>query len=291
MMEAGLYPGDLQPQDLPLGFQFSQGSLQDFVDCRRRFQLRYIQGVAWPALQTEPAMQNERAMRQGARFHHLVHQHLLGVPASLLANLAQGDDLGRWWQSYLRHVEGLLGSAGKLYPEITLSAPFGEHRLLAKYDLVIAGEAGHFTIIDWKTSARRPRRAWLAERLQTRVYPYLLAHAGKRLGGGEALHPGQIEMLYWFAGHPDLPERFTYSPEQHRENHEYLSTTLDEIERRTRLGDFPLTNDDNRCAFCVYRSLCDRGARAGALDEWEGVQEADEIGIAVDFEHIPEIEF
>ena len=69
---------DSQPREerLPPNFQFSQGSLQDFVDCRRRFQLRYIQGVAWPALQTEPAMENERSMQQGARFHHLVHQHL-----------------------------------------------------------------------------------------------------------------------------------------------------------------------------------------------------------------------
>ena len=47
---------------LPEGFRFSQSSLQDYVDCRRRFQLRYLQNLAWPALQSEPALENERGV-------------------------------------------------------------------------------------------------------------------------------------------------------------------------------------------------------------------------------------
>ena len=42
-------------RNLPDDFHFSQGSLQDYVDCQRRFQLRYLMKLAWPAVDAEPA--------------------------------------------------------------------------------------------------------------------------------------------------------------------------------------------------------------------------------------------
>jgi len=41
---------------LPEGFEFSQGVLQDLVDCPRRFQLQYVQAQPWPAVDVEPAL-------------------------------------------------------------------------------------------------------------------------------------------------------------------------------------------------------------------------------------------
>ncbi len=83
-------------------FLFSQGSLQDYVDCRRRFQLRYLRRVSWPAIQVEPALENERHLQRGAAFHRMIQQHLLGVPAerlsALLSDPAYGEDLRRWWE-------------------------------------------------------------------------------------------------------------------------------------------------------------------------------------------------
>ncbi len=38
---------------LPSDFQFSQSSLQDYVDCPWRFYLRYIRQLAWPAIVAE----------------------------------------------------------------------------------------------------------------------------------------------------------------------------------------------------------------------------------------------
>ena len=83
-------------------FQFSQASLQDFVDCRRRFQLRYLQRLPWPAVESEPVLENERTMRQGAEFHHMIQQHLIGIPAERLSARLEGGDpqaeeLRRWW--------------------------------------------------------------------------------------------------------------------------------------------------------------------------------------------------
>jgi hypothetical protein len=87
---------------LPPGFQFSQGSLQDYIDCHRRFQLRYLVQLAWPAVESEPVLESERFMQQGARFHRMVQQHLLGISAERLAMLAKDEDLLRWWENYLR---------------------------------------------------------------------------------------------------------------------------------------------------------------------------------------------
>ena len=87
---------------LPPGFQFSQGSLQDYVDCPRRFQLRYLLRVAWPALEAEPALENERHLRQGAAFHRLVHQHVLGLPPERLSRTVTDEAVRRWWRNYQR---------------------------------------------------------------------------------------------------------------------------------------------------------------------------------------------
>ncbi|NCT22292.1 PD-(D/E)XK nuclease family protein, partial [bacterium] len=59
-------------------FTFSQSSLQDYADCPRRFQLRYIEQLAWPAVETEPALENERRQQEGLLFHRLAQQHLIG---------------------------------------------------------------------------------------------------------------------------------------------------------------------------------------------------------------------
>jgi hypothetical protein len=280
---------------LPDNFQFSQGSLQDFVDCRRRFQLRYLERRAWPALQTEPAIEAERHMRQGALFHRLVQAHLLGVPAESLASLIQDEDLERWWGHYLQYVGDLTGfqnlSGLELHPEISLSAPLGDYRLLAKYDLVTLQPDGGCTIFDWKTSRQQPKPAWLAERLQTRVYPYLLVQAGAHLNQGEPIQPGKVAMVYWYADHPGQPVRFAYSEADYKKDTDYLHALVESIQSSGD-GQFPLTSDERRCVYCVYRSLCDRGVRAAEMGAFEAaLEEGEEFDFELDFEQIAEIEF
>ncbi len=74
-------------------FSFSQSSLQDYVDCPRRFQLRYIEHLAWPAIETEPLLENERRLREGQQlFHRMVQQHLIGLPVEKLTRMAGTPD-------------------------------------------------------------------------------------------------------------------------------------------------------------------------------------------------------
>jgi hypothetical protein len=279
---------------LPPNFQFSQGSLQDFADCARRFQLKYIEQLAWPAVEAEPALENENHLQQGAVFHRLVQQFLLGVPAEKLTPLAERDaHLGRWWENFLNSIktlEGLGDLPGLVYhPEFSLSAPLGEFRLVGKFDL-LSNIGDQFIIYDWKTSRKQPKRGWIANNLQTRVYPFLLVEAGAYLNGGNPIDPVQIEMVYWFANFPAAPLKFPYSEQQYNADQDYIRSLMNEIKALDETP-APLTENQKRCRFCVYRSLCNRGVEAGPLAEFKNEEEPDLFDFELDFEQIAEIEF
>jgi CRISPR/Cas system-associated exonuclease Cas4 (RecB family) len=284
---------------LPTHFQFSQASLQDYVDCPRRFQLRYVLQLAWPAQEVEPALENEQHMRQGAAFHRLIHRHVLGISAEDLSRTVQEPDLRRWWHNYLERRPQELPETR--YPEVVLSAPLAGYRLVARYDLIASDAGRRAVILDWKTSRKRTKREVLAERLQTKVYPYLLVRAGAHLNGGQAIASEQVEMIYWFADYPEEPARFGYDAAQYDADEAYLTSLVEEI---AGLGDedFPLTAQDRRCKFCPYRSLCQRGVRAGTLDEvldealdaaLQALEDEADAGDAfdIDFEQIAEVEY
>jgi hypothetical protein len=116
--------------------------LQDYADCPRRFQLRYLLQLAWPALAAEPADEYEAQTRDGETFHRLAQQHTLGIIPWQDQPQLDADPLAEWWRAYLADPPADLPAIR--LPEITLSAPLGDHRLSAKYDLLALdpGEAG-----------------------------------------------------------------------------------------------------------------------------------------------------
>ena len=265
----------------------SQSSLQDYVDCAKRFQLRYVERLSYPAIESEPTLENEKHQQEGEYFHRLVQQHLIGIPAEQIAKIANTANLQRWWENFLNNKDllGLRDLTG-LYPEATLSAPLGNFRLLAKYDLISIQE-NKATIYDWKTYRKRPRNEWLSARMQTRVYRALLVTAGAHLNNDTPFAPEQIEMIYWFADFPDEPARFTYTSAQYKRDMDTLSKLADEI---ASTSSYPLTDDRTKCSYCPYRSYCDRGIHAGGLDDAEFETEAEE-SFDVNFEQIGEIAF
>lgn len=277
---------------LPSDFQFNQGNLQDFVDCRRRFWLRHIRRLAWPAVQTEPVLENEQHIQRGVQFHHMVEQLMLGIPAERLAAMIADTDLVSWWEDYLqfRNVSGFQNLSG-IYPETTLSASLVGFHLVAKYDLVTLSPEGFMVIYDWKTSLNRPGSQWLAKRIQTRLYPYLLVRAGEHLNHGFSVRPEQVKMVYWFAGFADQPEQFVYNAAQFGSDEKYLSSLVETIQGLDENG-FPLTQDERLCQFCIYRSLCERGVKAGSFDDQEDAADvAAEADVNIDFEQVIEVEF
>mgnify|MGYP001034766081 FL=1 len=289
---------------IPAGFQISQSSLQDFVDCKRRFQLRYITRLAWPAVEAEPVAEHERYLRLGSEFHYLIHQHHSGLPLERLSATipsiqgAVGDELSTWWENYLASPyqsyridetqPDIPPTEARIYTEFSLSIPIQDFRLIAKYDMLLILPSGQATIIDWKTSHQRPQRRWLQTRLQTRIYPYVLSMAGQSLHNVFQIQPEQIEMCYWFANFPDNPECFQYSSELSMIDRSYLHGLIEQIVRHGD-EDFSQTHNEMHCRYCAYRSLCNRGVTAGSLED----NESDERngGIEFDFDHIEEIDY
>ena len=264
----------------------SQSSLQDYHDCPRRFELRYIQRLVFPAIETEPALENEKHQQEGIYFHRLVQQFLMGIPEQRIKELANTSDLKRWWNNFSSQIEDLT-KLEATKPEITLSAPLGRFRLAAKYDLIGFTAEGRAVIYDWKTYRKRPKNEWLHVRWQTRVYRALLVKAGAHFNRNIPIAPKQVEMVYWFADFPSEPARFTYRTDQFDRDWEMLNRLAEEI---ASASSFPLTEDRMKCSFCPYRSYCDRGVRAGESMDAELEAEAEE-SFDLDFEQIGEIAF
>jgi hypothetical protein len=213
----------------------------------------------------------------------------VGITAEQLNAVIADANLRRWWLNYLGSGPGEVPEVH--HPEIVLSAPVFGHRLVAKYDLLAVDPGERAVILDWKTYRRRPGRTWLEERVQTRVYPYVLVRAGRDLNQGRPIEPASVEMAYWFAEYPDDAERFRYDEHRYREDEAYLNSLVEEIAGLPE-DQFDRTTDQGRCRFCRYRSLCQRGVRAGDFREIneEGESE-EELEISLDFDQIAEIEY
>ena len=273
--------------NLPDDFVFSQSSLQDYVECARRFELKYIERLRWPAPEVDDMLEFEQRQEQGQTLHQLIHQHLVGIPEAKLRPRIDDPDVQRWFDAYLQ--SGLDGVPEARYPERTLTIPLGDYLLLAKFDLVAVEPGDRALIIDWKTSRRLPQAEWLQKRMQTRVYRTVLAAGGDHLNNGQPIPPEQITMVYWFAEHDGATRRLDYDRAQFEADHADLTGLLREIAMRK---DFPLTPDESRCRFCNFRSLCDRGETAGPLDDWDADLEAADLDdLEIDFDQIAEIAF
>lgn len=276
---------------LPADFSFSQSNLQDYIDCPRRFELRYIQRLSWPAIEIEPALENERFLRRGSVFHRLVHQHQIGIPESALHPFAVEPELAAWWEAYLQAAPQLLQDCTRKIPEVSLTTALAGQNLLAKFDLLCELADGSLRILDWKTSRFAPHRRKLAERMQSQVYPYVLVRAGERLLG-RPVQPEQVQMVYWYTSQPEQPVIFSYDQAQYDRAEQLLESLIQRIVAQPA-GEFLLTSDETRCRLCTYRSLCRRGVEAGELGEVLAETELSETDLlaSLDFDQIGEIEY
>lgn len=274
---------------LPKGFSFSQGSLQDFQDCPRRFLLRHIESRPYPAPEAEPIRLNERRKERGVRFHELLCQEHSGVPRQAISRMAAVDEnLKIWWERFTYREP--VGEAAETYAELPLEGEIGGYPLMATFDLVAKRPDGSFEIFDWKTSEYRPGRDRIASWLQTKVYPYLLLQAGSWMNDGDSISPDDVQMTYWFAQHPDEPATFEYSDYQQKVDENHLTNLIGKILAREERPHFEKTDNEDHCRFCTYRSHCGRGNQAGNIEDGETyLKEVESLEATI--EDVEEIEF
>ena len=244
-------------------FQFSQASLEDYRACPRRFKLKYILNLSWPAPEADPVSDYEKYVRRGSLFHCMIEQHIRGVPEEKIFSMVEDKDLILWWNNYL---ESKLYQ-GKVFPEVILSTKLKDYSLSARYDLIKI-EGDRVIIIDWKTSGKKPDRKELRASFQTKVYLFLLVKCGFYIYNNyQQFLPGNVKMIYWYARFPGDPAEFQYSSSQYKEDEEYLSASIENI---LKDREFPLTDKKDNCIYCLYKSLCNRGIKAGPLKEFAG---------------------
>jgi CRISPR/Cas system-associated exonuclease Cas4 (RecB family) len=249
------------PIKLPPAFAFSQSSLQDFADCPRRFQLRYLLGQAYPAPLGKPLASLDRSLERGERFHRLMERHWRGIRLPERVDPLVAD----LWQAFCANPPSDVPQAFRRVEFSVNVKPSWANgaRLTAKYDLLAYDPDGDALIVDWKTS-RRPPRASLERRLQTVLYPLLLVEAAPSLFGA-ALPPERVTLLYWFGEDGGETERFTYNGESYAADRAYISALLARL-NALDVAEFPLTADLQHCRACQYRALCERDQVSGTFE-------------------------
>jgi CRISPR/Cas system-associated exonuclease Cas4 (RecB family) len=273
---------------LPIGYLFSQHSLNTFDRCRRRFWLRYVARVPWPVPQDDDPLVYEEHLERGRIFHQWIQRDLMGLPVA--AEQSPDEELRVWWQRYKAFDWGLVPSDVR-EAELPVSVIHSAQRLYARYDLVALDRGGQVMVVDWKTLGHVPSREVLTERMQTRVYLFTLARVASELLGGKEVAPERISMLYWFANRPDEPVIVPYDQEAYRKDALRLTAMMNEIALLPRSG-FTKTRDMKQCITCNYRTLCRREALSLIYGPDQGSDWlTDDLTHSLDLDDMPEVPY
>ncbi|PKO17171.1 MAG: hypothetical protein CVU39_05300 [Chloroflexi bacterium HGW-Chloroflexi-10] len=274
-----------KPMPLNRKFTFSQQKIHHYLECQRRFELKYILQQPWPAIRSQPVIEMERQMLEGQQFHLMAQQYLSSIDPVLIETQINSEKLNNWWQSFISFSNSFLTQQKQI--ETQLVGDIAGFRFIAILDLLVFQPPDHFLILDWKTNTQKPNRSIIEQQIQTRLYPSLLVTAGSSLLPNTSVSPAQVEMTYWFANHPNEYETFIYSKSKYEEDLIFFEHIVKEISQQT---DFPKTEKESRCKFCEYRSLCNRGVQAGESIENDEINWQEKIE-TIDFDQVGEISF
>ena len=274
---------------LAKNFIFSANNLQDYLDCPRRFELRYILKQNWPAITSQPILEMENRIQMGNRFHQLAHQYLSSISKVLLKDSIDDPELGLWFNNFQEYIQKYLDPP--FFSEFTVIMPFGGFRLIAVFDFITFLDTNKILIADWKTTSRLPKKEVYLQSVQSHLYPFLAFETRiNYFPQSSILQYQDLSMEYWFPGFPEKTITREHSAANHSSSRELLSSLISEISQKEP-GYFEKTSNDKRCAFCQYRSLCERGIQAGISDDSENDIESDLISDDLDFDQIEEIAF
>jgi len=78
-------------------------------------------------------------------------------------------------------------------------------------------------------------------------------------------------MIYWYADFPLNRLASPITPSSSNADWSAIEKVVNEI---SSTNEFPMTEDENTCRFCSYRSYCERGSQPGSLKEAEAELES-----------------
>jgi len=276
---------------IPLqSLQLNQSNLQDFLDCPRRFQLKVIEKTVWPAAVAEPLSMAEQSILLGNQFHRICQQYFSGLDPEIISDHIFDSALRTMWQNFLPFGEQLIGKFYRV--ENIISMPFLNHKLVAKFDLILQINNQVYIIYDWKTSSKKPSRTDISQRVQTLLYPFIFTESGHKLFQFDNIPVEDVSMHYWYPLCSDPEEVFPYSSSEHERIFSFLSDTINKINLLIEADElFPLTEDLSKCQRCVFRAICQRGSRGVPLDPITEIDQEDLSNTHFDLNQIIEIDF
>jgi hypothetical protein len=209
-----------------------------------------------------------------------MQQRELGLP---IQNLSPVD------QPLQHSIEAFIQAAPEIFQTESNADRQSEHRrtlcfqgylLTVIYDLLILGEQ-QAQILDWKTYPRPQQSKWLAQRWQTRLYPFVLAETSP-------YPPEQISMTYWFIQAEPTPSRqpesyrFIHSAALHQQTSQALVDLLNQLTKWLHgyeVGHpFPQTPESTgHCDSCSFALRCQRGSVGQSMAfpqlDWAEIEE------------------
>jgi len=269
-------------------FRFSAKNLQDYLDCPRRFELRYLLKQEWPSEVTQPVQEVEKRIWLGNQFHSLVNRFLNGVPEDKIQDYIFDSELKVWFSVFLEFYRQSLNQ--RFLSEVSLFLPYKGFFMAAVVDYLSLRENGELLIYDWKTSSFPPKENYFADSVQTILYPFIVYECRKTLFPNHDLNTEDLSMNYWFPAFPEKSFRFPYSNQIHQQNQERLSNFISEIVE-TCPGEFQKTDQVKRCKYCEYRSLCERGVSAGNIYDEKEALDVESLIQNITFESTEEISY
>lgn len=275
--------------NLPNNFRFNQGNLQDYLICPKRFKLRHLERVSWPAQETQYDQEFEIRQQLGTRFHLFVQRFISGLPKKTIADSIDNPLLTVWWQNFVKSASNRFDT-GIPYSEYSLIGQIDDSQTIAKFDLIHIDDGDTITIYDWKTSKNLPKPQTIQEKIQTRLYLYLFSKYGHILTNSTPIDPAKLHMIYWYAEHPAQEIRIDYSKTQQLKDEIYLTDLIQDIKQTSDEG-FLETENKRMCTYCAFRSYCEKENAVGVLAELneEFELDADDFNIDISFDDLDEV--
>ncbi len=234
----------------------SRARLVDFIDCPRRFELRYLRQLAWPTvpLDAETAV----SLQNGQQFHNLLERRFLHLP---IDSAASPSTIANWYNIF-QQSEMVLPT-GEYLPELTLTVPIGDHFLTGRFDLLIRESSGKLHLFDWKTG--RPRsEAALRTDWQTRLYLAMVVESGHAISPAP-IAPEEVSITYWYVEEPDAPRHIQYDAAWHERNWaeigqlcQQLTINSEQLTANNESSAWEKTAVLDHCRRCAYQIYCDR---------------------------------
>ena len=270
-------------------FTFSANSLQDYQDCQRRFELKYLLKQSWPATTSEPVLDFEHHIQLGSQFHQLVHQYINGIPKEILIDTITDTGLADWFGNFLTFFTGL--EYTQVFSEQSVRISLEGFQVVAIFDLLGITPTGEIHIIDWKTSEKIPGKDILNKKIQTMLYQLAAIESAASFISGHEIPAEKVHMTYVYVHHAEQNTvDFDYSHTRYSQDKTFLENLIEEINVKES-GSFVCTDNEWRCKYCVYRSLCERGKEAGNFQEQEAEVDIEQLLENMDYESQDEIAF